>query len=59
MSRISEENCRDGWDSDDIEVNGECPDCGCPTVDGQAASGCNWSPCVCETCGYCPCDQSC
>ena len=25
----------------------------------QAASGCNYSPCVCETCGACPCDGSC
>ncbi len=21
--------------------------------------GCNYSPCVCETCGACPCDGSC
>ena len=33
--------------------------CGEPTCDGVAASGCNYSPCVCETCGACPCDGSC
>ena len=35
------------------------PDCGEPTCGGIAASGCNYSPCVCETCGACPCDGSC
>jgi hypothetical protein len=59
MSRICESGCCDGWDSDESEVDGECPDCGYPTVGGFAASGCNWSPCVCKTCGYRPCDQSC
>ncbi len=40
-------------------VNGECPDCGEPTVDGEAAYGCTYSPKVCETCGARPCDGSC
>ena len=41
------------------DPNGECPDCGTPTVDGEAAVGCNYSPCECETCGWRPCDGSC
>jgi hypothetical protein len=50
--------CCDGWDFSE-EVNGECPDCGEPTVDGGAATGCNYSPVECETCGWRPCDNSC
>ncbi len=39
---------------------GECPDCGGPVdADGDACSGCNYSPCICETCGARPCDGSC
>jgi uncharacterized Zn finger protein len=51
--------CADGWSYDDSEVDGECPDCGYPTVDGVAQSGCNWSTVQCKTCGDAPCDQSC
>ena len=53
--------CSDGWNypRKGEPVDGECPDCGEPTCDGVAASGCNYSPCVCETCGACPCDGSC
>ena len=47
------------WISKETEINGVCPDCGTETVNGKAAYGCNWSPCVCETCGSCPCDGSC
>ena len=36
--RIFEVGCSEGWSSDKSEVNGECPDCGMPTVDGKAAS---------------------
>jgi hypothetical protein len=39
--------------------DGECPDCGAPTVDGESASGCCYSPSVCKTCGDSPCDDSC
>lgn len=49
--------CCDGWNEG--EPNGECPDCGEPTVDGFAAVGCNYSPVICETCGARPCDDSC
>ena len=52
-------SCCDGWHYDDNEVDGECPDCGCPTVDGQAQEGCNYSPVECKTCGWAPCDLSC
>lgn len=51
--------CCDGWSSSKEEINGVCPECGEPTVDGDAAKGCNWSPCTCDTCGARPCDNSC
>ncbi|MCK9279169.1 MAG: hypothetical protein M0P71_00880 [Melioribacteraceae bacterium] len=41
------------------EPNGECPECGEPTVDGKAASGCECSPETCPTCHATPCDESC
>lgn len=49
--------CADGWDSG--KPDGVCPDCGEPTVDGEAAYGCYYSPIICETCGNAPCDESC
>jgi hypothetical protein len=42
------------------EPNGECPDCGSPTVDGESIFICGYSrdePC--ETCGCAGCDESC
>lgn len=51
--------CCDGWHEPDCEVDGECPDCGEPTVDGVAQTGCNYSPVACDTCGWRPCDWSC
>lgn len=50
--------CCDDWDMTEA-VDGECPDCGCPTVDGEAAQGCHYSPVICKTCGDAPCDGSC
>lgn len=44
---------------DNGEPNGECPECGEPTVDGESAYGCFYSPVVCKTCGSKPCDESC
>lgn len=41
------------------EINGECPDCGADTVDGDAYEKCCYSPKTCETCGRKPCDGSC
>jgi hypothetical protein len=41
------------------DINGECPDCGEPTVDGNAYDRCDYSPEVCKTCGWAPCDESC
>lgn len=52
-------SCCDGWEYSDKEVNGVCKDCGMPTVGGHAQEGCHYSPVVCETCGWSPCDQSC
>ena len=51
--------CADGTYYEDSEVNGTCPECGEPTVDGEAQSRCNYSPVECEECGYAPCDESC
>lgn len=41
------------------EINGECKDCGEPTVDGDAYEQCSYSERLCETCGHAPCDSSC
>ena len=51
--------CAEGWSYDDSEVDGVCPDCECPTVDGQAQSGCAYGQVQCHTCGDAPCDQAC
>lgn len=59
MDKICEPGCSDGWSSEKSEVNGECPKCGKETVNGIAASGCNYSPIICDTCGWSPCDGSC
>lgn len=56
---IYEPGCCDGWSSEDDEVNGECPECGMPTVDGDAACGCNWSSISCDVCGHRACDGAC
>lgn len=57
--RLFEPGCCDGWSSLASEVNGECPECGMPTVNGYAAYGCGYSPVECETCGHAPCDDYC
>jgi hypothetical protein len=41
------------------DIDGECPHCGEPTVDGDAYENCSYSPTQCDTCGYSPCDESC
>lgn len=51
--------CSDPYHSSEEEIDGECPDCGAPTVDGVSAYGCKYSPIVCETCKDSPCDGSC
>lgn len=53
--------CCDGWniDVEPGDVEGECPDCGGETVNGVAKTGCNYSPCDCQTCESHSCDQSC
>lgn len=57
--KVQEVSCCDGWSSDVSEVDGVCPECDGPTVDGYAACGCGYSPKICSTCDYCPCDGSC
>ena len=49
--------CCDSWDLGD--ANGTCPDCGMETVDGDAVTGCSYSPIDCKTCGSATCDGSC
>ena len=44
---------------DDKDINGECPDCGAATVDGEAFDQCAHSTVICKTCNSAPCDQSC
>ena len=39
--------------------DGECPECGMDTFEGQSTEGCSYSPTECEKCGYSPCDGSC
>jgi hypothetical protein len=41
------------------EINGECPKCEEPIVDGDAFEQCSYSPVECDACGWQPCDQSC
>jgi len=50
--------CCDGWDYG--TPKGECPECGAPVDDdGDAVTGCNYSPTECLICGDAPCDGSC
>ena len=56
--------CADGYFYEDYDedmelVNGECPDCGALTIDGEAASGCAHAWDRCETCGHGTCDGGC
>lgn len=46
-----------GWKEEDID--GECPECGMSTCDGEAFDVCGYSPVECEVCGSAPCDLSC
>ena len=52
-------SCCEPMGSELSDVNGICPDCDTPTVDGEAATGCQHSPVCCETCGWKGCDGSC
>jgi hypothetical protein len=59
-------SCCDGWYNypknyreNNIEI-ASCPECGEDVdEDGDAMSGCYYSPVVCKTCGSAPCDLSC
>lgn len=59
MEEVTEHGCADPSSSFGWEIDGICPDCDEPTVDGVAARGCNYSPSCCSTCGYSYCDSSC
>lgn len=50
-------SCCEPWEN---EAVGICPECGGDTdSEGNAATGCEYSPKTCETCGAQPCDGSC
>lgn len=53
--------CSDIWDyrKRPDEPDDECPECGEPLYDGEPGSSCTYSPEVCRTCHYAPCDGSC
>jgi len=51
--------CCDASGYNESEINGECSNCGAPTVDGDAFYHCGYSPLDCEDCGSRYCDQSC
>jgi hypothetical protein len=52
-------SCCSGTNFKAREINGECPECGNDTVDGDAFEQCGHSPTQCDTCGDAPCDLSC
>jgi hypothetical protein len=51
--------CCDPIDFSKDDIDGECPDCGQPTVGGTAYEQCGYSPVECTTCNWRPCDGSC
>lgn len=51
--------CCEPQGADEKDVNGVCPKCGDPTVDGDSTQICGYSPVDCEECGCAPCDGSC
>ena len=52
--------CCAPYDEGREAVVGICPDCGAAiNKEGKAVYGCSYSPSICDTCGYSPCDRSC
>ena len=51
--------CCDNIGNWEEKPNGECPDCGEPTVDGYTTMKCAWSSTECETCEHASCDGAC
>ena len=51
--------CCAGTDYNPSEIDGECPDCGEETVDGDAYYVCGYSEVICDTCGSAPCNDAC
>ena len=57
---VYEHGCCDDWKTPKDDVVGVCSSCGYPVdANGDAASGCNWSPVECHVCGHAPCDGYC
>lgn len=59
MGFIVSESCCGGGSYDEDDVDGECPYCGAPMIDDQAAEQCSGSECHCDYCGDSPCDGGC
>ena len=53
--------CCDGWQAEPEKKVGVCAECeGDIGEDGESVEeGCGWSPVVCDTCKWTPCDGSC
>lgn len=57
---VRESGCCSGWSTEIHRVTGYCPDCNGPIVwDGGSASGCDYSPVMCKTCGHAGCTGAC
>ena len=59
LVQIGIKMCCAGNEYNKDEIDGECPDCGEPTVDGDAYESCYYSSVECKTCNWKPCDGSC
>lgn len=59
VNDLHEVGCSEGWSGRSIDIDGVCPVCGEPTINGCAPSGCGYSPVICDECGSAPCDGSC
>lgn len=51
----------DGEGTDFEQTVGECPNCGNPinSIGKTTEEWCGYSPIICKTCEYSPCDGSC
>lgn len=51
--------CYGKTDYKEDEIDGECEECGQPTVSGQPYNSCCYSSTQCKKCGWSPCDLYC
>jgi hypothetical protein len=52
--------CAEGWYAEDSPpADGECPECGDATFEGDAVEGCFYGRDTCDVCGGSPCDGGC